>query len=181
MSASQQVSCPEWSWAPQKVGRCFKNYTVTTIEETLSVLLSVCIWPGTELSTKPWVVWDIGGGLQAGRCCSINSSPAWSSQGQSSRHRLCQRVINTNNPRHFTLQFIHSTALSTLGFYPTFVQGKVEKSRNVSWDCNLSCLWVARTFRLWCSARVPAKVINVYIHTTTHTSLLTYRNPPLYI
>lgn len=64
---------------------------------------------------------------------------------------------------------------------PTLVQGKVEISRNVSWDCNPSRLCLARTFTLWCSATVPATVINIYIHTTTHTSLLTYWNPPFYI
>lgn len=38
----------------------YKNYTVvTTFAGTLSILLSVYIWPGTEPSREPWVVRDI--------------------------------------------------------------------------------------------------------------------------
>lgn len=48
-----------------KVGRHFKNFIVATFEGTLSVLLSVYIWPGTELSRKRRVVWDICGGAAA--------------------------------------------------------------------------------------------------------------------
>lgn len=139
---------------------------LTHLRGHVSLLLIVYIWCGTEPSREPWAVWDIGGGLQAGRRCSINSSPAWGSQGQSSRSRLCRRVIKTNRPRRLltVYSFRHCPPLL------------FRKRGNIIQKC-VPRLWSSvsrstRTFTLCCSARVSGTLISVYIHTTQVTANL---------
>lgn len=169
---------PEWSWAPRKVVRCFKNYSYHIWGDTVSLAERLHLaWDWTKQKALGSLGHRWGA---AGRTMvQHNSSPAWSSQGQSSRHQLCQCVIHTNRSRHLlTVHSFNSTQHGGIfSHFSSWKSGNIQKS----WERNPPCLRLARTFILWCSARVPATVINVYIHTTTPTSLLTYWNPPFYI
>lgn len=142
ISKSTSIMCQNGFELHWKAGRCFKNCTVTTFKETLSVLLSVYIWPGTERSRKPRVVWDISGGA-AGRTMPQHKQVSCLGFPRSELQTpVASTCDNQKTSKTLASSSLIQKHLTRWDFPPYFSSGK----RGNIQECDE--MWLNRTFTL---------------------------------